>query len=303
MRAVLPTRNKQDLEGENWARRRGLLFGGQYYVAEVPVEVALAVRAGDLTVSFHPDTPALVTTPVAGVRRSLSAPCAGSRAAAADFTETVAGLLDSLSRSPLPALKAGGVGSREVARAREVAGRPRSLVRFALELIRALGLLAGAGGGVGVGRGGGGDWRADEPGARFADLAVAWWGLPVTPSLTHDDDGKVIPAIGGRSADGAAMLLRWAVLDAIGGAAAGHRSGVAGLVGRAPQLAAAGDDRAAGPGGRRDLGRGARARGAARRALTPIGRGAAASATPSALLASPDRCWRRRPASAGSVRT
>ena len=44
---------------------------------------------------------------------------------------------------------------------------------------------------------------------------MAWWGLPVTPSLTHDPDGKAIPAIGGRSADGAAMVLRWAVLDAV----------------------------------------------------------------------------------------
>ena len=31
--------DQQDREGENWARRRGLLFGGQYYAPDVPVEI------------------------------------------------------------------------------------------------------------------------------------------------------------------------------------------------------------------------------------------------------------------------
>ena len=68
-------RSQQDQEGENWARRRGLLFGGQYYAAEVPVEVALAVRAGEVTVSFHPDAPVLVTAPTRN--RRLAGGCCG----------------------------------------------------------------------------------------------------------------------------------------------------------------------------------------------------------------------------------
>ena len=50
-----------------WARRRGLLFGGQYYSAEVPVEVGVAVRAVEVTVSFHPDAPALAVQSVTGL--------------------------------------------------------------------------------------------------------------------------------------------------------------------------------------------------------------------------------------------
>ena len=246
-------RSQQDQEGEIWARRRGLLFGGQYYSPEVPVEVALAVRT--ISVSFHPDPPALAVQSVAGFASPASLSDAAA-AAAADFTETVAGLLDSLSRSPLPALKAGGIGTREVARVAKMLGVPDGLVRLALELIRALGLLAGAGGGVTGGvhtAPAGVTWRADEPSTRFADLAVAWWGLPVTPSLTHDPDGKAIPAIGGRSADGAAMAAALGRAGRGRCVAAGRRVGLDRLPGRAPQLVAAGISRAAGPGGRRDL--------------------------------------------------
>ena len=214
-------RNQQDQEGENWARRRGLLFGGQYYFTELPVEVALAVRSGELTVSFHPDAPALLTAPI--VTSGPSGPsgasaaqalAAGAAAAAAEFTETVAALLDSMSRSPLPELKAGGVGFREVARLAKSIRIDESEVRLALELIRSLGLLTGVGAGVGV-NSAATVWRAEEPSVRLADLAVAWWGLPVTPTVTHDIDGKAMPTIGARMADGSAMLLRWAVIDTV----------------------------------------------------------------------------------------
>ena len=205
-----------DREGENWARARGLLFGGHYYPAEVPVEVELALRAGEISVRFDPDPPPLDTAPA-----DRAAITAGAAAAAAEFTETVAAVVDSMARSPVPELKIGGVGNREVARLAKSLGLTDGTIRFALELIRALGLLTGVGTGVGVGEPAA-RWRSGEPTARFADLAVAWWGLPITPTITRDADGKAITAIGRRSVDGSALDLRRTVMRTIGALPSGH---------------------------------------------------------------------------------
>ena len=135
-------------------------------------------------------------------------------AAATDFTETVAATVDLLTRAPVPGLKAGGIGSREVTKAGKALGIDERQLRLALELIRQLGLLTGAQRRVTT-TPGAAAWRAAEPAARFADLAAAWWGLPVTPTITHDDDGKPIPAVGGRTADGAGRTMRSTVIEMI----------------------------------------------------------------------------------------
>lgn len=210
-----PSHDRGDREGETWARGRGLIFGGRYCQPEVPVEVILAVRPGELTVRFDPDPPVLDT-----VCSDPSAVSDGAAAAATEFTETVAALLDLMTRSPLPTLKSGGVGTRELGRTAKALGLADGTVRFALELIRALGLLTTVGSGVGAGDQVG-PWRADEPSARYADLAVTWWALPITASITHDSDGKAIPTIGGRSADGSALQLRWSVIEAVAALAPG----------------------------------------------------------------------------------
>ena len=164
------SRNQQDLEGENWARRRGLLFGGHYYRSEMPVEVVLAIRQGEIAVNFDPDLPKVAVAPVPP--QSLTSSAA---AAATDFTETVAATVDLLTRAPVPGLKAGGIGSREVTKAGKALGIDERQLRLALELIRQLGLLTGAQGRVTT-TPGAAAWRAAEPAARFADLAAAWWG-------------------------------------------------------------------------------------------------------------------------------
>jgi len=202
----LRPRYQQDREAENWARKRGLLFGGEYFSSELPVEVVLAIRQGVIAVNFNPDIPEFPTAPILPATLIASA-----TAAAAEFTETVAAVVDFITRSPLPGLKAGGIGSREVTRAAKTMGVDERHIRFALELVRTLGLLAGSQGRVGT-RAEAAAWRAREPAARFADLTAAWWGLPVTPTLTHDPDGKAIPVVGGRTADGSARTLRSAVI-------------------------------------------------------------------------------------------
>ena len=200
-------RNQQDREAENWARKRGLLFGGEYYRSELPVEVGLAIRQGEIVVNFNPDIPEFAAAPI-----SQSALNASAAAAAAEFTETVAAVVDFINRTPVPGLKAGGVGSREVARTAKSIGVDERQIRFALELVRTLGLLAGTQGRIGT-HPSAAAWRAREPAERHAELVAAWWGLPVTPTLTHDADGKAIPVVGGRVADGSAQALRSAVIS------------------------------------------------------------------------------------------
>ena len=195
-----------DREGENWARARGLLFGGHYYPAEVPVEVELALRAGEISVRFDPDPPPLDTAPA-----DRAAITAAAAAAAAEFTETVAAVVDSMAGRRCRTLKAGGVGAREVGQAREVPRADRRNHPLRPRADPRPRSVTGVGTGVGVSEPAA-RWRAGEPSARFADLAVAWWGLPVTPTVTRDADGKAITAIGRRSVDGSALDLRRAVI-------------------------------------------------------------------------------------------
>ena len=209
MRTVLPTRNKLHLEGENWARRRGLLCGGPYYPAEIPVEVVLAIRGDRTRLRFSPTPPEHPTHDVDA--RTIDT---GAAAAAADATQSVAALIDRLSRTRAAELKAGGVGSRELVKIGKALGLNEDRVRFDFEILRALGLLTGSNGLVGVTPAAGG-WRADEPGVRFADLVAAWWTLPIHPSIGRDDDGKVLPAAGRMTVTGPAELLRVIVLTLI----------------------------------------------------------------------------------------
>ena len=183
----------------------------------MPIEIILAVRAGELVVSFDPDPPESTTSPL-----TAAAIIAGAAGAAAEFTETVAAVLDSIGRSPPPALKAGGVGAREVTRIAKGIGSDDTRVRFALELIRDVGLLGAVGDRVGI-NAQAAAWRAAEPSSRFADLVVIWWGLPVMPTISRDVDGKAIPAVDERAVDAEAMTLRWAVISAIGAQPEGTR--------------------------------------------------------------------------------
>ncbi len=205
----VPPRGRVALEGETWARRRGLLFGGQYYAPEVPVEVVLAVMGARTRLPFTPRPPdyaAHAVTPEAIDR--------GTAAAAAEATQSVATLIDRLGRSPAAALKAGGVGNRELVKIGKAIGADESRVRFDLELLRDLGALAGTDGEVGLAPAAAA-WRAAEPGERYADLVAIWWTLPVHPTIGRDGDGKAVPAIGRRVADGSAADLRGAALRVI----------------------------------------------------------------------------------------
>lgn len=190
-------------EGESWARRRGLVFGGEYYSApELPVEVLLAIRDREVKIPFTPDPPPDLTGPVetGGLRPAAAA-------AAGEFTQSVAALIDRLTRTPAAGLKAGGIGGREVAKIAKALSVDEAHIRFGLELLRDLGLLTGGGGTVAPAPAAA-NWRGLDPADRYGDLAAVWWGLQIHPTVDRDVDGKVIPAVGRRSAAGSPENLR-----------------------------------------------------------------------------------------------
>ncbi len=200
-------RPRETKDGETWARQHGLVFGGDYYlVPELPVEVLMAVGPGMARITFEPDPPADLTRPVdAAAARTAAA------AAAGEFTQSVAALADRLSRTPAAELKAGGIGNREVSKIAKALDVADAQVRFGLELLRDLGLLAGVDAAVGVAPAAA-DWRGADPADRYCDLATVWWGLPIHPTIDRDDEGKPIPAVGRRAGFGSAAELRAATL-------------------------------------------------------------------------------------------
>lgn len=198
----MPSRGRTQLEGENWARRRGLLIGGDYLTPEVPVEVVLAIVGPRTRVAFNPRPPAY-----AGHAVTPAAIDRGAAAAAAEATQSVAALIDRLGRTPATSLKAGGVGNRELVKIGKALGVGEPRVRFDLEVLRDMGALAGVGGNVGLSPAAAA-WRAAEPADRYAELVAVWWTLPIHPTIDRDVDGKVVPAAGRRIAHESAELAR-----------------------------------------------------------------------------------------------
>ena len=193
------------IPGEEWAVRRGLLTAGSYYVAELPVEVLLAIRQDRVRLRFTARPPELRARTVdPAMRRS------GAAAAAADITGSAAALIDRLERHPAQGLKVDGIGSRELAKVGKALGIDETRVRIDLELLHANGFLAPSGSRVGIAPAAA-NWRANEPARRYAELVATWFTLAIHPSIGRDADGKVIPAAQ-FAAFGSAQVLRGALL-------------------------------------------------------------------------------------------
>jgi hypothetical protein len=134
---------------------------------------------------------------------------AGEHAALAAL-ESVRRLVTMLGLSPLGTVQSGGVGVRELRRAAKELGSDVTGVRVWLESAAAAGLVALADDGEGrrtLRRGyalpvgvalptaAADDWLAAEPADAYARLLLAWWGLPMVPSLRVDESGRPAPAL------------------------------------------------------------------------------------------------------------
>ncbi|WP_203982538.1 helicase-associated domain-containing protein [Sphaerisporangium rufum] len=158
---------------ERWAADRGLLYRTQWDIAEMPREVALALRGPDYHPAFTPEPPRLGAVPVddeaTGHALRLAAPRVLDRAAA---------LLENLDKTPLPLLKGGGVGVREVRRIVRETACTEEETRLLLEICAVARLLAfdeAAKGLIPTKRFD--VWRLEDAPSRLRVLLAAWWRM------------------------------------------------------------------------------------------------------------------------------
>ncbi len=199
-----------------WASEHGLLVGTPWgALAQIPAEVALALRGWDFRAPFHPVAPDARTRPVDAALVDRE-----SRVALAGFADRCASVLDLVARAPVKTLKSGGLGVRELDRMAKQTGCSEPELRLVLELAYEIGLLTHAAH-VAVSEHFAG-WRASEPEARCAELLWAWWRLPGTPTQARDEDGKPTPALRRRGNCQSCLDARQALVAVLGALAAGE---------------------------------------------------------------------------------
>jgi hypothetical protein len=194
---------------EKWAADHGLLYRPNWNVAEMPREVALAVRGSGYRPSFTPHPPEVATLPVdpAEVDHLMTL-------AAPHVVERCAALLDNTYKSPLPLLKTGGVGVREVRRVAKETGCDEDETRLLLEVCAVARLLAWDESSAGLVPTERFDrWRLDEGSARLRALLSAWWRME--RSSLRRTDGRYGTVLGDDQAGGSVARVRRAVLSCL----------------------------------------------------------------------------------------
>ncbi|MEI6621608.1 MAG: helicase-associated domain-containing protein [Actinomycetes bacterium] len=173
-----------------WAEPRGLMIKVDYgYDIKLPTEVARVLRGPDYRAPFDPTSPPVPVHPVDAGRLE-----ADSAVAATAFADRMLAVLDHAARTPIPLLKTGGVGTRELTKLAKATGAGELDVRMTLELADAAGLLDFASNGVAVSdafR----QWRDHDPGERLATMLGCWWQSGAALSATRDADGKALRAL------------------------------------------------------------------------------------------------------------
>lgn len=194
---------------EKWCADHGLLFRPSWHVAEIPREVAIRLRGPGYHPPFQPVAPEIATIPIDPEEvdhlMTLAAP---------HVVERCAALLDNTSKTPLPLLKTGGVGVREVRRVAKETGCDEDETRLLLEICAVARLLAWdepSGGMIPTERFD--RWRLDEGSARLRVLLAAWWRME--RSSLRKVDGKYGTVLGDDPAGGTLAEIRRAVLSVL----------------------------------------------------------------------------------------
>ncbi|GAB2489937.1 helicase-associated domain-containing protein [Streptosporangium sandarakinum] len=194
---------------EKWAGDHGLLFRPSWNVAEMPREVALAVRGPGYHPPFTPVPPDLAGVPVdpetVDHLMTLAAP---------HVVERCSAMLENTAKVPLPLLKAGGIGVREVRRLARDTGCDEDETRLLLEVCAVARLLAWdepAGGLMPTEKFD--RWRLDDSAARLRVLLSAWWRME--RSSLRRVDGRYGTVLGDDLAGASVARARRAVLGVL----------------------------------------------------------------------------------------
>ncbi|WP_157411082.1 helicase-associated domain-containing protein [Actinoplanes rectilineatus] len=165
-----------------WAVERGLLIRSMWNVSEMPREVALALREG-FRAPFRPRPPVVTLEPID--------PAIVEREAAAAATETLAAItavVEAMSAGPVPLLKTGGLGVRELRRIAKASGQDEDRTRLTVELLAAGGLTEASQAGLTPSTAYD-DFGGAEPADQLLEVIEDWLTMPASPLAPPDPTG------------------------------------------------------------------------------------------------------------------
>ncbi|MFC7532210.1 helicase-associated domain-containing protein [Actinoplanes sp. GCM10030250] len=162
-----------------WAVDRGLLIRSNWSMNEMPREVALALRDGS-GASFQVQPPVMALSPIeAAVQERESA------AAATETLAAIAAVVEAVGAGPVPLLKTGGLGVRELRRIAKVSGQDEDRTRLTIELLTASGLIEASEAGLTPAT----EYdafAASDPADQFLEVVEDWLIMPASPLAPAD---------------------------------------------------------------------------------------------------------------------
>jgi hypothetical protein len=204
-----------------WAADRGLLWYQDWDVAEMPREVALALRGRDYHAPFDPRPPAVATAAVdPGAVDQTAAVAAGH------LLDRACALLDLAAKTPLSTIKTGGVGQREIKRVAKLLRCTEDEIRILLEVAFGAGLIGEFDNAVRV-TPAKARWMEGGPAQRYAALAQAWWTSP--RSALRVPEGPRPAALADTEYGEVGVAVRRALLVALSRLPAGSAADMTGL--------------------------------------------------------------------------
>jgi len=208
-----------------WLVDRHLLVAITDTTVELPREVGMLLRReGGPLGPLHPAPPA----PEAA-KRSLDAVDSAGAGQAMEVVRHAEELLDALTTEPVPVLKAGGLGVRDLRRLARITGLPEGTVALLVEVTSAAALLGetdrDSSGEPGFLPTSGYDaWRMQSIASRWTALIRAWLTMPRQPALVgrRDERDRPLSALSADVERAGAAGIRGAALAVLAGDKPGY---------------------------------------------------------------------------------